>query len=129
MGRVHIIGVYLLDTHILIWAMDDDPQLSRAHRTIIQGRAPLFVSVASIWEVAIKAALGKLMHPVHFVELIEAGGVSILPVQPEHAIAVASLPPIHRDPFDRMLVAQAQIEGLTILTADSHIKSYKTPTL
>ena len=121
--------MYLLDTHILIWAMNDSPELSTTHRAILEQDVALFVSVASIWEVAIKARRRKLMHPAKFVELIDAGGVAILPIRPEHAFAVTSLPPIHGDPFDRMLVAQALIEGLTLMSADRHVKSYNVATI
>lgn len=116
----------LLDTHILLWWLDDAPALPAAMRTAISDvRSEIFVSVATIWEIAIKAALGKLDFPIaRMSEILVEAGCLPLPIQIEHAVAAASLPVHHGDPFDRMLVAQAQREGLTIVTVDPMIRRY-----
>ncbi|MCG2754977.1 MAG: type II toxin-antitoxin system VapC family toxin [Desulfobacteraceae bacterium] len=116
----------LLDTHVLLWWLDDDPNLSRQARTAIaDGRNLVFISAAVIWEIQIKYALGKLKIPANFREVLEQQEFEPLDITMEHAYTVADLPPHHSDPFDRMLVAQAKVEGLTIITRDNHIKKYK----
>ncbi|MFH1581968.1 MAG: type II toxin-antitoxin system VapC family toxin [Pseudomonadota bacterium] len=116
----------LLDTHVLLWWLDDDPNLSRQARTAIaDGRNLVFISAAVIWEIQIKYALGKLKIPANFREVLEQQEFEPLDITMEHAYAVADLPPHHSDPFDRMLVAQAKVESLTIITRDNHIKKYK----
>lgn len=121
----------LLDTHIFLWWLDDAPALPATARAAIGDvRSELFVSVASAWEISIKRALGKLDFPTARISeiLVEAGFLS-LPIQLDHAIAAAELPPHHGDPFDRMLVAQAQREGLTIVTAAPMIRRYAVAVL
>jgi len=116
----------LLDTHVLLWWLDDDPNLSRQARTAIaDGRNLVFISAAVIWEIQIKYALGKLKIPANFREVLEQQEFEPLDITMEHAYTVADLPPHHSDPFDRMLVAQAKVESLTIITRDNHIKKYK----
>ncbi|MBU4462459.1 MAG: type II toxin-antitoxin system VapC family toxin [Proteobacteria bacterium] len=116
----------LLDTHVLLWWLDDYPDLSRQARTAIaDGRNLVFISAAVIWEIQIKYALGKLKIPANFREVLEQQEFEPLDITMEHAYTVADLPPHHSDPFDRMLVAQAKVEGLTIITRDNHIKKYK----
>lgn len=114
----------LLDTHVVLWWLVDDPRLSDATRQLVQEEEAVFVSVVSAWEVAIKAGLGRLSLPASFAEGIVGAGFQPLPITFAHCEAVASLPPIHRDPFDRMLVAQARTEGLAIVTKDSAITAY-----
>ncbi len=118
----------LLDTHVLLWWLDDNPGLSRRARTVIaDGSNLVFVSAAVIWEIQIKRALGKLKIPVNFLKVLDQQGFERLDITVEHAYAVGKLPLYHRDPFDRILVAQAKVEGMTIVTRDNHIKKYKIP--
>jgi PIN domain nuclease of toxin-antitoxin system len=121
----------LLDTHILLWWLDDAPALPAATRRAISDvTSEIFVSVATVWEIAIKKALGKLDFPTaRMSDILAEAGCLPLPVQIEHAIAAAGLPPHHGDPFDRMLVAQAQREGLTIVTVDPMIRRYAVAVL
>lgn len=118
----------LLDTHTLIWHYENDPQLSVvAKNTINGGDCPVFISAASIWEMCIKVGLGKLPLRAPVGELIadyRAQDVLFLPITEAHALAVGDLPDIHRDPFDRLLVAQARCEGLTIVIDDGFIPKY-----
>jgi PIN domain nuclease of toxin-antitoxin system len=119
----------LLDTHVLLWAVDDDPSLSQAARTaIIDGRNVVFVSAATAWEIAIKKALGKLQAPTDsYLEELRRHRFTPLDITTEHALAVETLPPYHADPFDRMLVAQAQVEKLTLVTRDPRLQAYAVP--
>jgi len=114
----------LLDTHLLLWAVAEPRKLPPAARKRIE-EADVFVSAASIWEVSIKVALGKLAaDPAELLAEIEPAGFSLLSVTGEHAAAVARLPPVHADPFDRMLVAQAKTEPLLLLTNDAALADY-----
>jgi PIN domain nuclease of toxin-antitoxin system len=115
----------LLDTHIFLWAVAGSRLLKPAARRAIQSADQVYVSAASIWEVAIKARLGKIeANPGELVSAIEASGFVELPVRAAHAAAVAGLAPHHNDPFDRILVAQALVEPLRLLTADSTLARY-----
>ncbi|WP_233830220.1 type II toxin-antitoxin system VapC family toxin [Paraburkholderia sp. ZP32-5] len=115
----------LLDTHVFLWAVTDDRKLTKAARKLILDAADVFVSSASIWEASIKAGLGKLHVDVNLlVSEIEASGFTELPVRAVHAAMVRDLPDIHRDPFDRLLVAQALSEPLRLLTSDAHLSKY-----
>lgn len=115
----------LLDTHILLWWLSDDAKLSPAARSRILNAKEVFVSSASIWEAAIKASIGKLDIDVDLLAAeIKNNGFIELPVTARHAAKVVHLPDIHRDPFDRMLVAQAISEPLTLLTADEKLRGY-----
>lgn len=115
----------LLDTPVLLWWLADHPRLSARARELIgdPGLTPV-VSAATAWEVAIKQDLGKLVFQGDLVEEATAQGFTLLPVGFHHAAETRRLPPIHRDPFDRMLVAQARVENLRLLTADSRILRY-----
>ncbi len=114
----------LLDTHLLLWAVAEPRKLPAAVRKRIE-EADVFVSAASLWEVSIKAALGKLAaDPAELLAEIEPAGFTLLPITGEHAAAVATLPAVHADPFDRMLVAQAKTEPLVLLTNDSVLAGY-----
>ena len=118
----------LLDTHVLLWWLDDHPSLSRkAKDAVADGKNLVCVSAVVIWEIKIKEALGKLKIPRNFRNVIENQPFEMLDVKVEHAHAVGDLPPHHRDPFDRMLIAQARVEGLTIVTRDIHFRKYKIP--
>ena len=115
----------LLDTHALLWWLSDDARLARPARAAIADAAnDVYVSAATAWELAIKARLGKVSMPDDLGEQLSANALVPLPVQVRHALAVRYLPDHHRDPFDRLLVAQAQIEGLTLVTADQSILRY-----
>ncbi len=115
----------LLDTHALLWVLDDDAALEESARSaIVDPRNDVFVSAVSMWEISIKRSLGKLKAPEELLSTVAASGFRELPVTFVHADQAGGLPPHHRDPFDRMLVAQAQMEGLTIVTHDSVIAKY-----
>ena len=115
----------LVDTHALLWWLTDDPALSPSARDAIADpvNEPL-VSAASVWEIAIKRSLGKLTAPDDLPERIAEEGFAWLPISASHAWQVRGLPLHHRDPFDRVLVAQALIERLPIVTADQHFGQY-----
>lgn len=115
----------LLDTHVFIWVVDDDPKLSAAAWSMIEEADAAFVSSASIWEATIKYQLGKLkVDPDRLIDAVAQSGFRELPITLRHAAAVARLPPIHRDPFDRVLLAQAISEPLHFLTADGRLSQY-----
>jgi len=115
----------LLDTHIFLWAVSGSPLLKPAIRRTIESADQVYVSAASIWEVAIKARLGKIeADPGELAAAIEASGFIELPVRAAHAAAVARLALHHADPFDRLLVAQAMTEPLRFLTADAVLAQY-----
>ncbi len=115
---------YLADTHILLWALADDHRLAERHRTILTSDAVVFASAVSIWEIAIKKSLGKLKVPDQLVSLLAPAGFRGLDIKMSHADAVAHLPFHHSDPFDRLLIAQGQLENLTILTVDKLFQHY-----
>lgn len=121
----------LLDTHILLCAAAEPDRLPAAARTLIEDQAnQLLFSATSLWEVAIKSALGREDFAVHAAMLRRGftdNGYAELPITGAHAVAVASLPPIHRDPSDRLLVAQAIAEGVILLTADELVGQYPGP--
>ena len=118
----------LLDTHALLWWLDANPTLSeKAKSTIADGNNLVFVSAAVIWEIRIKQALGKLEIPSNFRKVLDEQPFEMLPITAEHAHAVGDLPSHHRDPFDRMLIAQATVERLIMVTRDTIIKEYKIP--
>jgi PIN domain nuclease of toxin-antitoxin system len=124
----------LLDTHVFLWWIDNDKRLSDTALDIIgDGRNNLFFSAASGWEIAIKAQIGKLelsSDLVRFVvEQLQNNAITSLPVQLNHALHTLTLPQLHRDPFDRILVAQSQVENLPILTADRYINQYNVETI
>ena len=118
----------LLDTHIALWAITDSPKLPKQVRELISMPATeVYVSAASVWEIAIKHSLGRSNMPVSGAEAsryFTESGYILLPVTAEHAAATETLPPIHADPFDRMLVCQAILHGLAILTPDERIAQY-----
>ena len=114
----------LLDTHVVLWWLTDDPALDSGIKERLDHEPDVYVSAATIWEVAIKQAIGKLPEPAGLPELIRASGFAELPISSQHAMAAARLPLIHRDPFDRMLVAQARDEDLTLVTRDSRCQKY-----
>lgn len=119
----------LLDTHVFLWWLTDDHQLSpRAKRALRDGKNDVFFSAASAWEIAIKTKLGRVTLPEdaerYITDQLELNAFQVLPIRLQHALRVASLPDVHRDPFDRLLVAQALIEDLVILSKDRRLSGY-----
>ena len=120
----------LLDTHVLIWALENNPTLSKpAENAIVDGSNMVFVSAASVWEIGIKMNMGKLEAPDNLLEEIRSHRFTPLPMTLEHAQLAGRLPDLHKDPFDRMLVAQAMIEKLTLVTRDKMVLEYKIKTI
>jgi len=120
----------LLDTHVLLWWLDASPSLSQTAGEAISDVSNLvFVSAAVVWEIRIKQGLGKIIIPRDFRRVLEQQPFEKLPVTVDHAHAVGGLPSHHRDPFDRILIAQAKVEGLTIATHDSIFHQYDVPIL
>src|SRR5476651_2447767 len=123
----------LLDTHVLIWWLQDSDKLGRrARQAILRPGAAVFISSACIWEISIKSALGRLKLKESlgkYIPDLVAGGFHHLPINFEHALAVQDLAPHHNDPFDRILIAQAQCEDLTLMTVDPAIAPYDVRTI
>jgi len=124
----------LLDTQVFLWFLGDDARMPQGARAAVgAGENVVLVSAASVWEIAIKASIGRLTIPRPEVgrlpALIEAAGFEELPVLARHAALVHELPGHHRDPFDRLLVAQARAEGLTLVTTDPMVRSYDVSVL
>jgi PIN domain nuclease of toxin-antitoxin system len=124
----------LLDTHVFLWYLTADPKLPAAFLAASQNpKNEVYLSVASVWEAVIKHQLGKLPLPAAPAEYLplqrEAHGITCLPIDEGAMAHLASLPPLHRDPFDRLLVAQALQHGLTIVTVDPDVAAYPVPLL
>lgn len=119
----------LLDTHVLLWWLDEASMTREAQTAIANSRNPVCVSAASAWELGIKIGLGKLETPERLSYRLVEERFTPLPVTIEHGLRVGTLPLHHKDPFDRLLVAQAQLEGLTIVTRDPRIALYDVDTL
>lgn len=124
---------YLLDTAAFLWAVSDPAKLSPAARTLIESRRhPIFVSVASLWEVVVKAQKG-LFHlddpPVWLEAGLQSLQAEVLPIRPAHVYMVHQLPMIHRDPFDRILLAQSASEGWVLVSHDPAVRQYAVPTV
>ena len=114
----------LLDTHLLLWALSQPTKLTAAVRKQIDA-SEVYASAASIWEISIKSALGKLTaNPRDILAGIEPAGFSLLSISGEHAAKVVELPPLHKDPFDRLLVAQSMVEPMLLLTNDGALRDY-----
>lgn len=125
---------YLFDTHAFLWWISDAPQLSdKAKHVVGDGASTVFVSVVTAWEIAIKRSIGKLDVPAPVATWVDhhlrANRFRLLPIELRHASRVAELPFHHRDPFDRLLVAQALEEQLALVTADRDLAAYGAPTL
>lgn len=121
----------LLDTHLLLWAAGSPERLSATTRTLLEApENELFFSAASLWEIAIKRGLGRNDFQVD-ARVLRRGlldnGYNELPITSEHSVAIDTLPPLHKDPFDRILVAQAMVEGIVLLTADALVARYPGP--
>lgn len=120
----------LIDTHVLLWWLIDAPSLGESARNLIrEPRNSVYVSAVSLWEISIKRSLGKLRAPLGMNGLIEEEGFLPLAITLFHGEQAGELPALHRDPFDRMLVAQAQAEGLEIVTADRQLARYGVRTI
>jgi PIN domain nuclease of toxin-antitoxin system len=114
----------LLDTHVLLWWLNDDPKLTEELKDQLDHDPDVYVSSVTVWEVAIKHASGKLEGPSDLPEQIRDNGFIPLAVDHDHALAAGRLPMVHRDPFDRLLIAQAQCEELTLVTHDRFCQKY-----
>ncbi len=119
----------LLDTHPLLWWLGETPMSTRAHAAIVDPAISVVVSAASIWEIAIKQAIGKLEVDGRVIDHTERHGFDPLPISFVHAELAGGLPLHHKDPFDRLLIAQAHLEGLTIVTRDRAFDAYEVPVL
>jgi PIN domain nuclease of toxin-antitoxin system len=123
----------LLDTHTFIWHREGNDRLSAlAGRMISDSDNEVFISIVTLWEMSIKRSSGKLAtakSPLEYLEIYQQGGAELLTVLPNHVMAVESLPFHHRDPFDRMLIVQAQQENLTLITVDEVFSHYDVPTI
>ena len=120
----------LLDTHTLLWWLSDVERLSEeTHATIADPHNDVFVSAITGWEIEVKRAKGRLVAPDNLSVLVEEKGFTHLPLTFQHAEQAGRLPMHHRDPFDRFLIAQAQTEGLILVTQDGHIRQYDVPTM
>jgi PIN domain nuclease of toxin-antitoxin system len=114
-----------LDTHVLLWSLSSPERLSKVARSAIENPGNIvFVSTAAAWEIEIKAALGKLRAPSDLANQIAAANFQELPITIAHALALKQLPNLHRDPFDRIMLAQARAAGLTFVTADPEVLQY-----
>jgi PIN domain nuclease of toxin-antitoxin system len=114
----------LLDTHVVLWWLTDSPDLPDDVKQRLDHEPAVYLSPATVWEIAIKQSIGKLTEPENLAEIVVDAGFRHLPITAEHAVVAGRLPPLHRDPFDRMLIAQARCEGLTLVTRDPQIHRY-----
>jgi PIN domain nuclease of toxin-antitoxin system len=119
----------LLDTHVVLWQLSGERELGARARETFAGAGELAFSVVSFAEIGVKAAVGKLTVPDDFQAHVVGTGIRLLGLSPDHGLAVASLPLHHRDPFDRLLIAQARQERMTLATADPRIRAYDVPVL
>lgn len=115
---------YLIDTHVLLWWLDASPELSGDVRDLLRTEPEVYVSAVTPWEIAIKHSLGKLPGPPELLDRVRNVQFKPLPITGEHGVYTGHLPWHHHDPFDRLLIAQAQLEELTILTRDTWIPKY-----
>ncbi|WP_223248359.1 type II toxin-antitoxin system VapC family toxin [Sulfurirhabdus autotrophica] len=118
----------MLDTHVALWAITDNPNLSdKARKLILAARNTIWISSVSIWEISIKHSLGRRDMPVSgrdALDYFSQAGYRFLPIEPEHAVAIEELPGHHQDPFDRLLVAQALVEPMRLITHDDTVARY-----
>lgn len=123
----------LLDTHAFLWSISDQNLSRQARDAFLDAENQLYLSAASYWEICIKRSIGKLVLADGWQEALDremlANDIRWLPIEKTHCLSVAELPWLHRDPFDRLLIAQAQHEGMAILTADANIQQYDVATL
>jgi PIN domain nuclease of toxin-antitoxin system len=114
----------LLDTHVVLWWLTDARELTDEVKRQLDHEPAVYLSPATVWEIAIKQSIGKLTEPENLPEIVVAAGFRHLPITAEHAVVAGRLPLLHRDPLDRMLIAQARCEGLTLVTRDPQIHRY-----
>ena len=123
---------YILDTHTLLWYLHDSPELSSKARDLINNSQLVFVSVASLWEIAIKRNIGKLELDesiTQIAKLCQQKDINLLPIKPQHLDQLEALPRFHNDPFDRLIIAQARCEKLAIITRDNIVPRYDITTV
>ncbi|MBW3360812.1 type II toxin-antitoxin system VapC family toxin [Streptomyces microflavus] len=119
----------LLDTHVILWWLGDSDELSDQVKDLLDTEPSVHLSAVSAWEIAIKQSLGKLDGPDDLAERVRDSQFTSLPITAGHGVRAGRLPGLHRDPFDRILVAQAQIEGMTVVTRDKWIPQYDVPVM
>ncbi|MFD4275957.1 type II toxin-antitoxin system VapC family toxin [Streptomyces cyaneofuscatus] len=119
----------LLDTHVILWWLEDSDELSDQVKDLLDTEPSVHLSAVSAWEIAIKQSLGKLDGPDDLAERVRDSQFTALPITAGHGVRAGRLPAMHRDPFDRILIAQAQIEGMTIVTRDQRIPQYDVPVM
>lgn len=121
---------YLLDTHIIIWWLTDPKRIAaKASKIISDKENSIFISTASLWEMAIKKSLGRLTLPRNIVEILQTEGFQIIPIGHEEALGISDLPFVHQDPFDRILVMQAKLYNYVLITRDKNIMDYPVVTI
>lgn len=119
---------YLIDTQIFIWLMESNKRLTSNYVALLRNpKTNIYISIASIWEMIIKQSLGRLKIPSDLEGDLQKAGFHVLPIEISHILGLKTLPHIHKDPFDRMLVAQAGKENLRLITSDKKIAKYKVP--
>lgn len=119
----------LLDTHVILWWLEDSDELSDQVKDLLDTEPTVHLSAVSAWEIAIKQSLAKLDGPDDLAERVRDSQFTSLPITAGHGVRAGRLPALHRDPFDRILVAQAQIEGMTVVTRDKWIPQYDVPVM
>ena len=119
----------LVDSHVALWWLEGNDKLGVEARRLLESADEVFFSAATVWELGIKQALGKLDFPAGLADALVAGGFKELPISAAHGEAAARLPPHHNDPFDRLLIAQARIEALVLMTADRAMEPYDVDSL
>lgn len=119
---------YLIDTQIFIWLMESNKRLASKHVALLKNpKINIYISIASVWEMVIKQSLGRLKIPVDLEGDIQKTGFRVLPIEIPHVLGLKNLPNFHKDPFDRMIIAQAKKERLILITSDEEIAKYKVP--
>ncbi|MFI8355641.1 type II toxin-antitoxin system VapC family toxin [Streptomyces cyaneofuscatus] len=119
----------LLDTHVILWWLEDSDELSDQVKDLLDTEPSVHLSAVSAWEIAIKQSLGKVDGPDDLAERVRDSQFSALPITAGHGVRAGRLPALHRDPFGRILIAQAQIEGMTIVTRDQWVPQYDVPVM
>ena len=121
---------YLLDTHVILWWLTDPKNISsKAQKIIANKEERIYLSSASCWEMAIKKSIGRLKFPTNILEILTSGGFEVIPITATESLSVADLPYIHQDPFDRLLIVQAKLNDMILITRDETIMQYPVVTL
>jgi len=121
------VTAYLADTHIALWVWDAPERIPQVHLPVLASGATVYLSIAALWEMTIKAGIGKLTIPDRLAQTFESDGFTLLEISVRHVEATKELPHIHGDPFDRLMIAQAKVEELTIITVDQKFAAYDVP--